>query len=441
MKKIRNTFLGLLSLLVVPVFSYAGSVVPSVFHTKNGMPVYFVQRKNLPMVDMAVVYAAGSVRDSNQYGLANMTEELMGHATQKYSEKEISNTMAETGAVLNSQLTRDMSVWTLRSLTDHKKLAKAVTVLHSILVQPTFPKKILTRLQDQVRVQILQQEQDPMALAKNSFFSTMFKGNGYAHSPLGSKKSLAELKPSDCKAFYQAYYTAKNAFLVLVGDLSNQQARKLANQLSRGMLVGQPATAIAKIQPSKKETVFVPLRKAQTTLVMGQLGFQPNSQGMYARLVGNDIFGGAGLNSILSDEVREKRGLAYFAYSQLVKLQGGGPFVMLTQSRAHNAGKAYQTMLHSYQNFLKNGVTSSQLDASKRSLVGRSQLSNVSNQAILSNLVRLVFYKLPLNYFQTFPQKVKAVTQKGVIDSFSKLKNKSLVAVMVGAKDAFPQEK
>ena len=167
------------------------------------------------------------------------------------------------------------------------------------------------------------------------------------------------------------------------------------------------------------------MNKAQTTLVMGQLGFPAYGKGYYARLVGNDIFGGAGLNSVLADEVREKRGLAYFAHSQLMHLQGNGPFVMLSQSRTQKALKAYQTMLHSYHHFLQKGVTNHQLKEAKRSLIGRKDLANVTNKGLLSNLIQMAFYHYPTNYFKTFAKNIQAVDNGKNCFQFFKLENKA----------------
>jgi zinc protease len=440
MKKIKCSFLGVL-LIAVPILSKAAAVVPVTFDTKNGVPVYFVERNNLPIVDIAVIFSAGSVRDGSKWGIANLTQQMMGHETQHYSEKEVSDRIAETGAILDSILTRDMSVWTLRSLSESKKLNRSTEVFHAILTQPSFSKNIFLRLKDQTRVAILESEQDPMSLATNAFFETMYRGQAYAHPRLGTLTSLALLNEQDSLDFYTQYYTARNASIILVGDLTPQQAKKLADTLSSGMLIGEAAPVIEPVIQQKKADVFVPLKKEQTTLVMGQLGFPPYSNYFYARLVGNDIFGGAGLNSILANEVRKKRGLAYFAYSQLTPLQGDGPFVIASQSREQNVKEVYRTIREAYHQFLNQNVSPERLEETKNSMIGGYKLANVTNTSLLLNLIPMVFYHFPLDYFQTFVQKIEAVTQQDVLASFSTLKGKPLVTVMVGRTNAFEEKR
>lgn len=439
MKKIRIIATGLL-LFLFPLFA-AAAINPLVFRIQNGIPVYFVQRKNLPMLDIAVVFAAGSVRDGTQFGLANLTEDLVGRGSRDYNEKEISNTMASTGAIMNSWLTRDMSVWTLRSLVTPGKLKKALAVFHSVLTRPSFPDPVLTRLRNQVRIQLLRQQAEPMAVATNAFFKATLPGSGYAHTSLGTKKTIARVTRKDCQRFYRHYYVSGNAFIVLVGDLTAQRAKQIAGLLSAGLQRGEAAPVIQPIVAQQSAKIFIPLKKSQTTLVIGQQGFPVYGYGYYARLLGNNVFGGSGLNSILADEVREKRGLAYFAYSKLTKLQGNGPLVMLSQTRLKNAAKAYQTMVSSYREFLKNGVTKKQLESAKNSLIGRYQLATVSNQSILVNLVSMVFYNYPLNYFKSFAKKIRAISQKDIVAAFANLRGKALVAVMVGKNNAFKEAK
>lgn len=435
MKQFKKLIL-VLSLLL-PAISWAGSATPLTFKTNNGVSVYLVRRHRIPMVDIAVVFAAGSVRDGDQWGVANLAQNLMGHGTRSYSEKDISDVMADTGAILHSQLTRDMSVWTLRSLTDARKLRRSVGVLQSILAQPAFPQPVLQRIKDQTRIQILNAQQNPVTLAKNAFFSALYKDQGYGHPRLGTQVSVAKLTVADCRHFYQRYYHANNAFVVLVGDLSVEHAKRIANQLTKGLRTGPAVAPVAPVMQANKAQVYLPLRKAQTTLVMGQVGFAPFSPGYYARMVGNDVLGGAGLSSLLALEVREKRGLAYNAKSELTKLQGNGPLVMISQSRSRNVRKTYLTMLHTYQQFLQHGVTPAQLAAAKASLSGRYLLANVSNDSLLSNIITQVFYHYPLDYFDTFAKRIQQVSNSDIKTAFAALRKKPLVAVMVGRVNAF----
>ena len=178
----------------------------------------------------------------------------MGHGTRGYSEKSIYNVMAETGAQLSGQITRDMSVWTLRSLTAPKKLKRSVDVLHSILTEPTFPKKIFERLRYQERVKILQSQEDPMYLATSAFFKSIYPNSGYGHPRLGTPETLKGIQVEDSQQFYQKYYVAKNASIVLVGNLSLQHAKRLANQLSRNLPVGEGSTCYRTEDQTKKSS-------------------------------------------------------------------------------------------------------------------------------------------------------------------------------------------
>ncbi len=431
MSRFKNTIFCLL-FCALPGVGFASSLVPVVFKSKNGVPVYWVSRNNLPMVDIAVVFAAGSARDGDQWGVANLTQNLMGHGTESYTEKEISDAMAETGSLLNSQFSRDLSVWTLRSLTDAKKLRRSVDVFHSILVQPSFPEPIFQRLKDQTRIEILHEDQNPMSLGINAFFSAVYGDQAYGHPPLGTLESIPQLSKGDCEVFYQRYYTAKNAFVVLVGNVNRQQAQQLADTLTRNLSIGEAVERVPLAPVANKKAIFIPQKKAQTTFVMGQVGFSAFDEHHYAELVGNEILGGSGLNSLLPQEVRVKQGLAYSARSQFIPLQGNGPFVMLLQTRTNNAKKAYLTLLQTYQNFLKQGGTDEQLNAAKAGLIGSYELSNVTNQSILNNLITFVFYDYPVNYFETVGKKIEAVTEKEILSAFAPLQTRPLVTVAVG---------
>lgn len=424
-------------LLFAPLFCWADSLVPVVFQTSHKLPVYFVQRKHIPMLDVAVVFAAGSARDGDHLGLANLTQDLMGHETQNHTEEALLTAIAKTGAELTSELTRDMSIWKLRTLTDGDKLKESVALFHSVLTKPSFSEKITNRVKDQLRVERLEKSQHAVFIANNAFFRSLYNDHPYAHSSLGTEESLKNITSADCLSFYQKHYTNANAFMVIIGDVTLSKAKRLANQISDGLLLGEKLPPIPPATAGTHKNIYLAQDKAQTTILIGQLGFPAYSEQHYAQLIGNYILGGSGLSSLLAKQVRTKRGLAYHVSSRLGRGEAIGPFLMLSQSRTKNAKKTYQTMLKTYRHFLGRKVTQAQLEEAKSGLIYRSQLESVSNEQVLSDLISLAFYHFPVDYMQTFSDKIKKVTQQQIKDSFAVLKSRPLISVAVGKENVF----
>ena len=145
------------------------------------------------------------------------------------------------------------------------------------------------------------------------------------------------------------------------------------------------------------------------------------------------MLGGSGLVSKLSDEIREKRGLAYSSYSYFVPMRKKGPFLLGLQTKNESAEEALQVLHNVVKDFVENGPTEQELTAAKKNLIGGFALRIASNKSMVENLASIGFYNQPLDYLETFTAKVEAVTLEQVKDAFRRtVKPDKLVTVVVG---------
>jgi zinc protease len=151
-------------------------------------------------------------------------------------------------------------------------------------------------------------------------------------------------------------------------------------------------------------------------------------------LVGNYVLGGGGFVSRLMEEVRQKRGLAYSAYSTFSALQRKGPFVIGMQTRRDQTEEALKVVDRTLRDFLAKGPTEQELTAAKQNLAGSFPLRIDSNGKILEYLAVIGFYRLPLTYLEDFTKNVERVTAAEVRAAFSRhLDAGRMVTVVVGA--------
>jgi zinc protease len=136
--------------------------------------------------------------------------------------------------------------------------------------------------------------------------------------------------------------------------------------------------------------------------------------------VGNHTLGGSGLVSRLSKEVREKRGLSYSVSSYLSPMEQDGPYLFSLQTRNDQVDEALDVMRDTLGTFVKKGPTADELVASKKNITGGYALRIDSNAKILSHLIMIGFYDMPLDYMATFPAKVEAVTREQIMDAFKR---------------------
>ena len=168
-----------------------------------------------------------------------------------------------------------------------------------------------------------------------------------------------------------------------------------------------------------------------------QPGVKRGDPDYFSLYVGNHILGGSGLVSILSDEVREKRGLSYSVYSYFIPMHQKGPFQMGAQTRNSQADEAMQVMQKTLRDFIGKGPTDEQLKAAKNNISGGFPLKISSNKKIVQYLTMIGFYDLPLDYLNTLVPNVLAVTREQIRDAFGRrLTPDRFVTVTVGKNGA-----
>jgi zinc protease len=155
----------------------------------------------------------------------------------------------------------------------------------------------------------------------------------------------------------------------------------------------------------------------------------------FALFVGNQILGGGGFVSRLNEEVRQKRGLAYSAYSYFSPLRQSGPFLIGMQTQRDQAQEALSLVRATLREFLANGPTEAELTAVKKNIVGGFPLRIDSNRKIHGYLDLIGAYRLPLTYLDDFVANVERVTVGDIRRAFARLDPERMVTVVVGAED------
>jgi zinc protease len=386
------------------------------------------------MVQINVIFNAGSSRDGKDFGLAQFANQLLDQGAGNLNADQIATQLDDVGAQYNNSVGRDMAIVSLQSLTDPRYLTSALTTFTTVLTAPTFPADAFTRTQQQTLSALIAQQEQPEVVAKNAFIKAVYPNQGYGHPTMGDAESIKKLTPEQLKQFYQQYYVAKNAVITMVGAVSRTQAEKIAQQITQNLPMGSAASALPKAMPQAQGvTQKIVFPSQQTTIIAGQVGISLQNPDYFPLMVGNYLLGGAPLTSLLFKEVREKNGLVYGISSGWMPLAANGPFFIGLQTRNDKASQALQLTQNTVQKFLKEGPSEAQLAQTKQKIVNGFPLTLVGNDAISGQLMLIGFYHLPLNYLDTYRDKVNAVTVAQIKQAYQKnLHPDRFVTVMVG---------
>lgn len=418
-------------LLALPL--WAGPKIQS-WHTANGARVLFVEAPELPMLDVRVVFNAGSARDVKP-GIASLSNAMLTQGAGDWNADQIAERLEGVGAVLGSGSLRDMAWVSVRTLTREPALGTALETLSAVLGNPTFPEPDLERLRKATLVSLRQDEQQPSSVGEKAFYRAVFGGHPYAADPSGTRESIEGLSRQDLLDHYRRYYVANNAQVSMVGAVSRDQAERIGERVTAELAHGASAPALAPVADLAEDQLQrLDFPSNQSHLFIGQPGMSRTDPDYFPLYVGNHILGGSGLVSLLSQEVREKRGLSYSVYSYFLPMQVRGAFIMGLQTKNAQAEAAREVLMDTLRRFVEQGPSEAELTAAKQNITGGFPLRIASNSKIVENLAVIGFYALPLNYLDTFNARVNAVTAGQIREAFGRrLHPKRFATVVVGA--------
>jgi len=420
-------------LLGLPLSAQAALAIQH-WQTPQGARVYFVESHELPMLDIAVDFPAGSARDpAGKSGLASLTHGLLDQGAGGLSDTDIAHRLADVGAVLSGRLDRDRAGVMLRTLSSASEKDKALDLFARVLQKPDFPQTVVKREKQRLIASIREAEADPGNVASKAFYRALYGAHPYANDESGDAAAVAKLTRGDLQAFYRTHYSAPNAVISLMGDITRAEAGAIAIRLATGLSRAAPVPALPKTVPAAASDTRIAHPSTQSHVLMGAVGMARNDPDFFPLFVGNYVLGGGGFDSQLMREVRDKRGYAYSAYSYFLPMGEAGPFQLGLQTKLEQTDDALKVAQATLRQFIADGPSEAELVQAKSNLTGGFPLRIDSNKKILDYLSMIGFYKLPLDYLDTWVDRVNAVDVAAVKQAFARRIDPSkLVTVVVG---------
>jgi zinc protease len=147
--------------------------------------------------------------------------------------------------------------------------------------------------------------------------------------------------------------------------------------------------------------------------------------------IGNSILGQFGMMGRIGDVVREKSGLAYYAYSSLSAGLGPGSWEVSAGVNPQNVKKASELIVDELKRFVQEGVTADELADTKANFIGRLPLSLESNGGVANALLNIERHDLGLDYYRRYEGLVNEVSGDDVLNTARKFINVDKLAIAV----------
>jgi zinc protease len=278
------------------------------------------------------------------------------------------------------------------------------------------------------------------AMAAMTFYEALFgRDHPYGYSNDGYPDTIKQLTRQELKQFQLKHYGPQEMILVIVGSVAAQTAIKLIEKhfgdwSNKKQPTLAPAPAERALNCSMKQHVHI-AGKTQTDIMLGFFGPRRSDPDFQAVRVANNILGVFGMMGRLGDNVRTKRGLAYYSFSQADGSFGPGTWRLIAGVNPDNVDTAITAMLTEIEYLASRLVTPTELADSTSYILGRLPLQLETNEGVAGTLASIELHRLGLEYLQRLPEQINAITRADIRSAAERfLDNEKYVLAVAGPK-------
>ncbi|HSG45615.1 MAG TPA: pitrilysin family protein [Anaerolineales bacterium] len=400
----------------------------------NGITVLTRSNFNSPSVVISGYFDAGALFDTDEkMGLADYVTSSLMRGTKKRSFDEIYNVLESAGASLGFSTGVHKSGFNGRSLAEDLPLL--LRLLSESFTQPTFLKVEIEKLRAQILTGMAISAEDTSDMASETFDKILYKGHPFSRPDEGTPETIQRIKRGDLVKFHREHYGPRGMVIAIVGAVKAEEAVRQVKRALGGwqVKVQKEALEIPEVKLLKK-TIRKHHRiagKSQSDIVVGTNGPRRRDAEFMSATLGNNILGQFGLMGRMGESVREKAGLAYYAYSSLHAGIGPGSWEVSAGVNPSNVDKAISLIMDELKRFVDKGVTKNELADSKTYFIGRLPLSLESNGGVAGALLNIERHNLDMDYYLKFADLVNDVTRADVLETARKYIDPEKLAIAV----------
>jgi zinc protease len=389
--------------------------VPVTFSLKNGLKVYVVRYANLPILSATLVSrAGGEANPSDRPGLADMTASMLSEGTETRTATQIAEAAEALGTRVGVGASMDGADGGVTVLTSHAD--DALDLLSDVILHPAFHPEDLERIRKQRMVRIQQEADSPQAVAQRVGLKLLYGDTPYGFTNTGTVDSVKDMTREQLEAFWAGHYGPGDSALVFAGDVTEAEARRLAEKYFggwTGTAQGEVTLPPAPAAPVEKVVVADRPGSPQTALVAFGLGVPRSTPDLLALQLMNYTLGGS-FGSRINMNLREVHGYTYGANSRFALYREGGPFTAGGLVKTDVTAAAAKEMMMELNRIGTEPPTAAELKMARDSSIQSIPALFETTGATAGAMSSIFLYNRPLDYYATLPEGFRKVTPEEV---------------------------
>ena len=382
---------------------------------ENGMVVYLLQDRELPIVSLTAYLNAGSIYEpADKVGLAAITgATLRSGGTLKTSPEKLDRELEFMASSIESGIDADHASVSLSTLT--KNLDRTLALFGEVMTQPAFDPARVELAMGHAIESIRRMNDDPKAIAGRELNRAIYSGH-----PLGRIPTLASVKAisrDDLIAFHQRYFYPANTILAVSGDFDRAKLLAALETLFAQWPNHAPAfpEVPAPNEDVRAEILHVQKEVNQSVIRMGHLGIDKNNPDLHALKVTDYILGG-GFTSRLTQEIRSNQGLAYNVDSYFgTGRRFKGSFVAETETKSETTERTITLLRSIIAGMTQAEVSEAELKLAKDAIISSFIFGFARSDAVVAQQARLELFGYPKGFLEDYRDNIARVTREDVL--------------------------
>jgi zinc protease len=396
--------------------SFPGPETIHRFQLDNGITVLVYENRTVESVVVDGLVRAGALAEVREMaGLADFTAEMLMRGTEKRSFDEIFEEIEAVGASVDFGAGRHVSDFYASCLAEDLDLI--LDILSDSLLHPTFPEDQIERVRGEVIAGLQMRANDTRQMAALKFRELLYQDHPYGQSVNGYLDSADRIDQESIARYHDHYFGPKGMIITLVGAIEPESAfEKVSSAFGSWEKEQQsmPEVPLANRPDSKQRIHFDMPEKTQSDIMLGVPGPLRSAPDYLEASMANTILGVFGMYGRLGKNVRESQGLAYYAYSRLSGGLGPSPWHVSAGVSPDKVEVALESVIYEIDRILEEPIPAEELNDSQAFRSGALPVSLETNQGVANVLTDLELFDLGLDYLQTLPEKLFAMTPESV---------------------------
>jgi len=383
----------------------------------NGLTVLAHEQPGSGMVAVHGYVKAGAMFDGDRPGLARFVASLLQRGTLTRSSQQIAETLEGMGASLAVLASMETVAVALRVLAED--VPAALEIVGDLLMHPAFAPEEVEKVRGELLTGLRIAAQDTRTAAERAWRRLTYPA-GHPHREMveGEEAVVEAITPDVLAAFHRQHYRPEATILTVVGDHPAGDLLDLVSRIFSGWQ-RQGVWRLPNVPPAGlsggARRVDVRLAgKVQSDIVLGAPGLARDDPAYYAAMAANLILGQMGMMGRLGDSVRERQGMAYYAFSDLRAGLLAGPWWMRAGVNPRNEARAIDSIIAEIDAFQRGGPTDEELSDARDFLIGSLALRLETHGGIAQMLADIELYGLGLDYLVRYPGIIRGLSAEGV---------------------------